>query len=143
MIKFGSKVKYVRNDTEEDKATGMYPPIGTYGTVVDIGLHCCKVKWNEGTMDGAWWCDFSDVEEVYHPTTHGAVEAVRIFMDERGITPMAELAFAYGGTAIIRYDNVKERALYYEGINAYTYIYDERIKREFSGWIKTKESETE
>ncbi len=55
-----------------------------------------------------------------------AVNAIRIYWD--GITPMADLKFAYGEPVTIQWNDAKERAKYANGINAYTLIYDEREK---------------
>ena len=64
-MKIGSKVRYIRIDTEYDKATGYYPPIGTFGVVVDVDKTCIRVKWDNSTKDeGVWWCDYEDVEEA-------------------------------------------------------------------------------
>lgn len=68
--------------------------------------------------------------EVYNPTMHGLVTAIRIF-NEDGYKPMAELIFAFGGSRIIRWDIVENREEYAAGINAYTLMYDERAKRPF------------
>ena len=55
-----------------------------------------------------------------------AVNAVRIYWD--GLTPMADLKFAYGEPVTIQWNDAEERAKYADGINAYTLIYDEREK---------------
>lgn len=66
MIQVGSRVKYTRLDTEEDKATGYYPPIGTCGTVKTVESNTIEVLWDSGTKkDGLWWCEKSDVEEDF------------------------------------------------------------------------------
>lgn len=67
MIKVGSRVRYNRIDNESDIATGYYPPIGTCGTVVKIGVNPIdiEVEWDSGTKDnGVWWCETTDVVEV-------------------------------------------------------------------------------
>lgn len=65
MIKVGSRVKYVKVNTEDDKPTGYYPPIGTLGTVKMFDNVGYLVKWDEGTNgDNTWWCDLVDVEEA-------------------------------------------------------------------------------
>ena len=125
MLKIGSRVRNVCVDH-----------YFTYGRITDILANEYEVV-DEASGCLFWVCP-EDVEEVYSPQTHGAIEAIRIFMDENGITPMAELAFAYGGTATICWVNTYEREIYKDGINGYTYIYDERPKREFSGWVKSK-----
>ena len=71
----------------------------------------------------------------YNPTIHGAVVAIRIyFMDDRN--PMADLAFAFGGTVTIEWTNVTQREKYSKGITGYTLIYDLRPKDSFSAWVK-------
>lgn len=74
----------------------------------------------------------------YDPHKQGAITAIRIFEDEKEIAPMAELAFAFGGTAIIHYNNPRERYVYEIGINAYTVIFDERTKdyNSFNNFVK-------
>ena len=65
MIKRGSRVRYIKVDTKDDKATGYYPPVGTLGTVKYVDGFGCQVKWDEGTNDdGIWWCELVDVEEA-------------------------------------------------------------------------------
>ena len=64
MIEVGSTVRYIKEDTEDDKSTGYYPPIGTLGTVKIVDDGGCQVKWHKGTKNGAWWCDLDDVEEA-------------------------------------------------------------------------------
>lgn len=67
MITEGTRVRYIHEDTEEDKALGFYPPIGTCGTVVfarDESKNIV-VKWDSGTIrDGIWWVEIEKVEEV-------------------------------------------------------------------------------
>lgn len=66
MIKVGSRVRYIREDGEFDKATGFYPPIGTLGTVKTVSGDSCQVKWDEGTYgEGIWWCKLTAVEEAF------------------------------------------------------------------------------
>lgn len=71
-------------------------------------------------------------EFKYNPTEHGAVNAIKIFTADNGHTPMATLAFAFGGTATIEWANVKQREVYAAGINAYTLMYDERREKPLS-----------
>ena len=69
-MKVGIRVRYIHIDSEEDKATGFYPPIGTLGTVIETykgykDNEDILVKWDSGTSgNGEWWCRSSDVEEV-------------------------------------------------------------------------------
>lgn len=66
MLTRGSRVKYIKSDTPESKATGYYPPIGTLGTIHDINTNQIEVKWDEGTKgNGVWWCNKEDVEETF------------------------------------------------------------------------------
>lgn len=71
----------------------------------------------------------------YTPEKYGAVVAIRIFF-ENDRQPMAELAFAFGGTAIINWICPSERKKFESGINGYTLVYDERPKADFSNWVK-------
>lgn len=64
---------------------------------------------------------------MYDPMERGAVIAIHIWLKD-GYQPMAELAFAFGGTAVIQWDNVYARDEYASGINAYTIIYDDRTE---------------
>ena len=64
MIAIGDRVRYISIDSEDDKATGFYPPVGTCGIVVDVDEGGLMVKWGNGTKDGEWWCCFDDVEVV-------------------------------------------------------------------------------
>ena len=73
----------------------------------------------------------------YDPTKNGAVTAIRIFYGEDR-TPMAELAFAFGGTATIEWTNVEMRKKYIEGINGYTFFFDERDKASFLSFVKKR-----
>lgn len=63
---------------------------------------------------------------TYNPTKHGIVTAIRLFYDNM-VTPMAELAFAFGGTITIEWVNVTQRDFFTKGINGYTLMYDTRI----------------
>lgn len=64
--------------------------------------------------------------KAYDPTINGAVVAIRIYLKDYH-SPMAELAFAFGGTVTIEWDNVIQRKKYESGINAYTLIFDTRV----------------
>ena len=89
MLKIGSRVRYIHEDTPYEKETGHYPPIGTLGTITDISSICYEVKWDKGTSGyGIWWCHHTDVEPIYDPSINGAIVAIRIFMADNGITPM-------------------------------------------------------
>ena len=66
-MEIGARVRYIHHDTEADKASGHYPPIGTFGTVINVEADGLRVKWDEGTKgDGKWFCNHEDVELVYH-----------------------------------------------------------------------------
>ena len=58
---------------------------------------------------------FDNQREIYNPMTHGAIIAVHIYLED-GYKPMAELAFAFGGTETIHWDDVEEREPYLKGI---------------------------
>lgn len=64
-LKVGSRVRYIHEDSDDDKESGFYPPIGTLGTITYIDKDSIQVKWDEGTEgDGIWWCELECVEEV-------------------------------------------------------------------------------
>lgn len=64
-MKAGTRVRYIYTNDELEKRTGFYPPIGTLGTVIEIGGNDILVKWDSGTIgDGEWWCGIADVERV-------------------------------------------------------------------------------
>lgn len=113
-----------------------------FGYVTDIEGDKATVEFDTGCGGGSLLFDLSELahaEEPYDPRKHGAVEAIRIFMDEeKHISPMAELAFAYGGTVVIDWVNPVHRQRYMSGISGYTLIYDERPRREFKDWIKER-----
>lgn len=75
-------------------------------------------------------------EIEYDPLRDGAVVAIRIYGTG---SPKAVLAFAFGGSVEIEWSVVSEREKYKSGINAYTYIFDERpemIGRTFESFLK-------
>ena len=115
------------------------------GYITDIDGDIASIEFDTGCGGGSLLFDLSELEhaeEPYDPRKHGAVNAIRIFMDEeKHISPMAELVFAYGGTAVIDWVNPVQRDKYMSGINGYTLIYDERPKREFKDWIKERREE--
>ena len=114
-----------------------------FGYITDIEGDTACVEYDTGNGGGSLLFNLSELEhaeEPYDPRKHGAVVAIRIFMDEeKNISPLAELAFAYGGTAVIDWVNPVQREKYMSGINGYTLIYDERPKRAFSEWITREE----
>lgn len=66
MYKVGDLVRYIHEDSAEDKATGYYPPIGTIGRVVMKGENesGLVIKWPEGTTAGGGYVRETDVEGV-------------------------------------------------------------------------------
>ena len=74
------------------------------------------------------------MDSTYNPLVQGAISAIRIY-NQDGYKPMAQLVFALGKEVTIEWDNVEQRKKYAAGINAYTYIYDEREKCSFNDWI--------
>ena len=69
-IKVGDRVRYIAEDSKEDKESGYYPPKGTVGTVVGIDWIFAAapylIKWPEGTTkgDGCWYVKRKDIELV-------------------------------------------------------------------------------
>lgn len=80
-----------------------------------------------------------DKRKSYNPVAHGIVTAIHIYL-ENGYQPMAELAFAFGGTQIIHWDDITEREFYAEGINAYTIMFDDRAKLPFENYVLNRRS---
>lgn len=76
---------------------------------------------------------------TYYPPRDGAVVAIRIFYAEDMHSPMATLAFAFGGTTTIEWDNINQRKKYEAGINGYTAIFDDRFKdTTFQDFVRRK-----
>ena len=76
----------------------------------------------------------------YDPTKDGAIVAIRIY-EVFDAAPRAVLAFAFGGTVDVDWADVSIRETYSIGINAYTFIYDERCaeyNRTFESFVKEK-----
>ena len=72
---------------------------------------------------------------IYDVKKDGAVVAIRIFVGENGLTPMAEIkCYNCTETMIVRWDEVATREMFMPGITAYTLWYDERPKRDFKEW---------
>lgn len=69
-IEIGDKVRYITEDSIEDKESGYYPPKGTIGTVIGIDLIFSAapyhIKWPEGTtkLNGCWYVERKDIELV-------------------------------------------------------------------------------
>ena len=67
-IKVGDKVRYIAEDSREDKETGFYPPKGTTGVVVKIENDDVPylIKWQDGTTkgDGFWYVRKESIELV-------------------------------------------------------------------------------
>ena len=67
-IKVGDKVRYIAEDSKEDKESGFYPPKGTIGVVIKIEDDAVPylIKWPEGTVkgDGFWYVGREDIELV-------------------------------------------------------------------------------
>lgn len=69
-IEVGDKVRYIAEDSIEDKESGYYPPKGTIGIVIGIeDLDCpapYHIQWPEGTTkgDGCWYVKRKDIELV-------------------------------------------------------------------------------
>lgn len=67
-IKVGDKVRYIAEDSKEDKESGFYPPKGTIGTVLWVGSDSdqCHIQWPMGTTKGGgcWYAEKESVEPV-------------------------------------------------------------------------------
>ena len=67
-IEIGDTVRYIAEDSIEDKETGYYPPKGTIGVVIKIEDDAVPylIKWPEGTAkgDGFWYVGREDIELV-------------------------------------------------------------------------------
>lgn len=67
-IKVGDRVRYIAEDSQEDKESGYYPPKGTIGVVVGIEDDAVPylIKWPKGTTkgDGCWYVGREDIELV-------------------------------------------------------------------------------
>ena len=69
-IKVGDKVRYIAEDSNEDKESGYYPPKGTIGVVIGIeDLDCpapYHIQWPEGTTkwNGCWYVEKENIELV-------------------------------------------------------------------------------
>lgn len=69
-IEIGDKVRYIAEDSIENKESGYYPPKGTVGTVIGIEdlnyVAPYHIKWPEGTTkwDGCWYVERKDIELV-------------------------------------------------------------------------------
>lgn len=69
-INVGDKVRYITEDSIEDKESGYFPPKGTIGIVIEIeDLDCLApyyIRWPEGTTkgDGCWYVCREDIELV-------------------------------------------------------------------------------
>ena len=63
-VKVGDRVRYINEcDGEEAKASGHYPPVGTWGTVTAVNKEkaIVEVIWDSGTRPGAWWVKETDI----------------------------------------------------------------------------------
>lgn len=67
-IKVGDKVRYIAEDSKENKESGYYPPKGTIGVVIKIEDDAAPhlIRWPEGTTrgDGCWYVCRKDIELV-------------------------------------------------------------------------------
>ena len=69
-IKVGDKVRYIAEDSKEDKESEFYPPKGTIGIVIGIeDLDCpapYHIQWPEGTTkwNGCWYVEKENIELV-------------------------------------------------------------------------------
>jgi hypothetical protein len=71
----------------------------------------------------------------YNVEKDGAVVAVRLYVGENGLTPMADVkCYNRKQPYTVRWDVVADREQFTPGITAYTLWYDERPKRDFADW---------
>ena len=69
-IEVGDNVRYIAEDSIEDKESGYYPPKGTIGIVIGIeDLDCLApyhIQWPEGTTkwNGCWYVEKENIELV-------------------------------------------------------------------------------
>lgn len=69
-IEVGDKVRYITEDSIEDKESGYYPPKGTIGVVIGIGniyrAAPYRIQWPKGTtkLSGCWYVMREDIELV-------------------------------------------------------------------------------
>ena len=67
-IEVGDNVRYITENSIEDKESGYYPPKGTIGVVIRIEGDAAPylIRWPEGTTkdDGCWYVCRKDIELV-------------------------------------------------------------------------------
>ena len=67
-IEVGDKVRYVTENSIENKESGYYPPKGTIGVVIRIENDAAPylIRWPDGTTksDGCWYVCRKDIELV-------------------------------------------------------------------------------
>ena len=69
-IKVGDKVRYIAEDSKEDKESGFYPPKGTIGVAIGIKniyrVAPYLIQWPKGTtkLSGCWYVRREDIEVV-------------------------------------------------------------------------------
>ena len=69
-IEIGDRVRYIAEDSIEDKESGYFPPKGTIGVVIGIDpaddIAPYHIKWPAGTTkwDGCWYVDRENIELV-------------------------------------------------------------------------------
>ena len=69
-IEIGDKVRYIAEDSIEDKESGYYPPKGTIGVVIGIeNIYRAApylIQWPKGTtkLSGRWYVRREDIEVV-------------------------------------------------------------------------------
>ena len=67
-IEVGDKVRYITENSIEDKESGYYPPKGTIGVVIRIENDAAPylIRWPDGTTkgDGCWYVCRKGIELV-------------------------------------------------------------------------------
>lgn len=146
---FGRQVRFINAQAHEEMPD-WYPPVGTIGIIIPSTWNYSNinflVNWPEGSTgeNEPLACDEESLEFVeeitdYTPEKYGIVEAIRIFYG-KACWPYATLAFAFGGTVTIDWANVEERNKYMHGINAYTLIIDDRVKKNFKNYVRVRDN---
>ena len=69
-FEIGDNVRYIVEDSIEDKESGYYPPKGTIGVVIgikDLDCHALyRIQWPEGTTkgNGCWYVEKENIKLV-------------------------------------------------------------------------------
>lgn len=136
-FKKAEDIRYRVNCTMHDPITVIAPDMKCHKVIAS----CRAIDSNhmQFQLDNSEIYNYEDLI-CYDPAYDGAVVAARIYLQD-GYKPMAELAFAFGGTFTFEWDRCDIRDMFMSGITAYTLMYDTRCNRPFTDWIKPNEDE--